>query len=327
MQGIDRYNKYICEIERVFIGQPYASILIIKSLIILADSSTGIVNNISYNELASLLTINPAPVRKNSGTPTKQTIRNYIKSIERECGEYFKVISEGQKLQFYFPELPKIFNKIFENQEVNTDFNISTTHKNIDGNVVFDDEANIELNTEVNTPTPNVEKLFININNKTNNNNLGEAVESKNLKQPISPTFYPSEKTIARAIASGYSFATDAHVIQEFIDKNIAWGSEFADFNPVYLSFLAKHEHFQQQRPALQNIQGQSRSTTDERTFIKRNSYDAALEQALRDNADAISPSDQHLLSSQQAILIEFKPTEHFLALGGADQNVRSIVC
>lgn len=69
MHGIDRYNKYIIEVEKAFIGQPYASLLIIKSLITLADTSNGIVNNISYNELAKLLTINPAPGRKNSGTP------------------------------------------------------------------------------------------------------------------------------------------------------------------------------------------------------------------------------------------------------------------
>lgn len=324
MQGIDCYNKYIREIEKAFMGLPYASSIIVKSLVTLADSSTGIVNDIKYNELAKLLTVNPAPGRKSSGTPTKQSIRNYIKSIERECGEYFKVISEGQSLKFLFPQLPTIFSKIFENTEVNTLTNPVNNQENIDEKVVFDEEVNIELNTEVNIPNPRVKKLFININNNTNNNNLGEEIGNKNLKQLVSPNFYPSQKTIARAIASGYSFATDSNIIQEFIDKNTAWGSTFADFNPIYLSFLAKHAERKQQEPMISNTQ--TRSINNERASPKVNSYDAALETVARFNQNACKPSTEELFPTSKVISAELEYRPCVLALDGTHQNLRHFI-
>ena len=298
MNNLEQYNKGRREIEKPFIGLPDGSPSLIKSLITLANPLTGIVSDISYHELAKLLTINPAPGRKESGTPTKQTIRNYIKSIERECGEYFKVISEGQKLQFLFPELPKIFSKFFENKELNIGVNSSNTQENTEENGFVDDTVNTELNTEVNTPNPAVKKLFININN---NNNLGEMIGNKSIKQPISPDFYPNLETLTRAIASGHSNAADAHVIQEFIDKNKAWGSEFADFNPVYLCFLAKDAERKQQKFVAPN--NLTRRINHERTSFKNNSYDAAMEQVNRNNPDACAPSEQRFIPSLKSQL------------------------
>ena len=324
LQEIVNYTKEKSKIESFFKGLPDGPSSLIKSLLTLADPVTGVVSDNSYQDLANLLTIHPAPGRKNSGTPSKQTIRNYIKSIENECGEYFKVISEGQTLKFLFPELPKILSKIFENTEVNTVANPTNTHEKIDANVVFDDEANRELNTEVNTPIPNVEKLFININNKTNNNNLGEAVERKNLKQPISPNFYPCQKTIARAIASGYGFATDTNVIQEFVDKNTAWGSIFADFNPIYLSFLAKHAERKQQESVISNTQ--TRSNNNERASPKVNSYDAALEEVRRNNQNACNPSTDELFPTSKIIATDLEHAPRFVALGGVNQDLRLFV-
>ncbi|MDX1838096.1 hypothetical protein [Legionella taurinensis] len=324
LQAVVSFNKAKLDIERPFIGFPYGPALLIKSLINLADPTTGIVYDVSYHELAKLLEINSAPGRKESGTPSKQTIRNYIKSIEKECGEYFKVVSEGQSLKFLFPELPKIFSKIFENTEVNILSNSVKTLENIDENRFFDEELNTELNIEVNTSNPSVKKLFININNNTNNNNLGQTIGDKNLKQPISPNFYPSLKTIARAIASGYSFATDANIIQEFIDKNTAWGSTFADFNPIYLSFLAKHAELKQQESVTLNTQ--TRSKDNERASPKVNSYDAALEEVRRNNQSACKPSTDELFPTSKVIVTELEHASRFVALGGINQDLRPFV-
>ena len=320
MNGFEKYKQGQIDLEKPFRGLPYALVLLARSLITLADPSTGIVSNISYQELAQILTVNPVPGRKDSGTPTKQTIRNWINSIERECGEYFKVISEGQTLKFLFPELPKILSTIFENREVNTVDNPTNIHENIDENVVFDDE----VNTEVNTPNLSVKKLFININNNTNNNNLGEEIGNKNLKQPISPNFYPSQKTIDRAIASGYGFATDSNIIQEFIDKNTAWGSTFADFNPIYLSFLAKHAERKQQEPMISNTQ--TRSTNNERASPKVNSYDAALETVARFNQNDCKPSTEELFPTSKVISAELEYRPCVLALDGTHQNLRHFI-
>ena len=149
LEAIVSFNKARLDVERPFIGCPYGPALLIKSLINLADPETGIVCDVSYHDLAKLLEINPAPGRKESGTPSKQTIRNYVKSIERECGEHFKVISKGQSLKFLFPELPKAFSKIFENTEVNILINSMNTDENINENIVFDAGVNTELNIDV----------------------------------------------------------------------------------------------------------------------------------------------------------------------------------
>jgi hypothetical protein len=324
--GINKYNRYLNDIESPFKGLVYGPLLIIKLLITRADPTTGIVYSVSYHELAKLLTITPAPGRKDAGTPTKQTIRNWIKSIERECGDYFKVISEGQKLQFFFPEMPKIFKEVFGTSELNTEQSIDKTLDGIKEEGDFTDEVNTHFNTELNTPKDAVKKLFNNINNKTNNNNLGGAIGIKNSKQPISQNFYPSAETISRALASGYHFVTDTEVIQEFIDKNTAWGSEFADYNPVYLSFLSKHTDFQQQRQTKSNGTKSLRSVTHGRTPTKNNSYESVLAEVLRHNGDAIEPTKQSGYRAFNPIDCEFEPTTHFMALDGADQNIWPVI-
>ena len=322
MWELNKYNKARLLIESRFKGLPHSHSSLIKSIISLADPSTGIVKDICWGELSLILVITPAPGRKNAGTPSKQTIRNYIKSIVRECGDYFKVISEGQSLQFLFPEIPKIFNKLVENREVNTEVDCSTNHENTEENIVFYCEVNTELNIEVNTPQHAVKKLFININNNNNNNTAEKLMGTKTTKQPIAADFHPTPETLSRAIASGYHFAAEAHIIQEFIDKNTAWGSAYADFNPIYLCFLAQYAHFQQAKQMEPN--GTIRSITHERTPHKNNSYDAAMERVRLDNADAIEPSTStnDLFQAPQIIGGAIEHATPFVALGGIDQAV-----
>ncbi|MFJ1269981.1 hypothetical protein ACD661_15590 [Legionella lytica] len=242
VQGINNYYKYMREIEKAFIGLPHASLLIVKSLIALAEPSTGSVNNITYNQLAQLLTVHQAPGRKNSGTPTKQTIRNYIRSIETSCSNHFKVITEGQKLRFLFPELPNIFNKIFNDIGVNTESTSDEFVENTEQNTFIESEGSIEVNTEENTPPSTVKNIiFNNINNNNNN------------KQSISNNFTPNAETISRAQALGYSNAEDPTEIQNFIEYNKACGAQWADFNPIYLRWLAQSQERQQQRNQMNN--------------------------------------------------------------------------
>jgi hypothetical protein len=152
LQAVIDFHEARSEIESFFLGLPYAHALLIRSLITLADPTTGIVSNISYFDLANLLTVAKAPGRKESGTPTKQTIRNYIQSIERECGDYFKVITEGQNLQFLFPELPKMFRALIENRELNTEVTLPQSLENIKKNDILIQQVDTEVNMELNTP-------------------------------------------------------------------------------------------------------------------------------------------------------------------------------
>ena len=321
MWEVIKYNEARQLIESWFKGLPHAHSTLIKSIVSLADPSTGIVKNTSYSELSLILAINPAPGRKDSGTPSKQTIRNYIKSIERECGDYFKVISKGQNLQFLFPELPKVFSEIFGNKEINTDVTLSetVTHSELNNDSIK--QVNSEVNIEPNTPI-NAVKNIIYINNKTNNNNKSDekTIGNKNTPKTISQDFYPSQETITRAIAAGHHNVTDANIIQEFIDKNTAWGSAFADFNPVYLSFLARHA----ERAAIKKTTTSNpitRSSNSERAPHKINSYDSALEAVRRHNQNACKPSDDELFPSHKVIGIE-RPAR-LMALDGINQDLR----
>ena len=318
LEAVVNYHKKRSKIESFFIGLPDGPSSLIKSLITMADPVTGIVSDISYHDLANLLTIHPAPGRKNSGTPSKQTVRNYIKSIENECGQYFKIISTGQKLQFLFPELPIIFSEILEIREVNTDINLSKTFAHGEQNDVSDRKDNTEVNIEPNTPIQAVKKLFI--NNKTNNNNKQDMkIGNKNTPKTISQDFYPAPEIIARAIAAGHNNATDTNIIQDFIDKNTAWGSTFADFNPIYLSFLAKHAERKQQESITPSTQTRSRG--NERTSSQINSYDAALEAVRRHNQNPCKPSDEALFPSPKVIGLEHPA--RLMALDGINQDLR----
>lgn len=332
MNFFEPYKLARINIENRFKGLLHAHTTLIKSLITLANPLTGIVTDITYRDIAELLTVNKAPGRTESGTPQKETIRSYLRSIEKQCPEDFKIISEGQKLKFQFPNLPGIYASFLEMTGVYTghskEQSLSNHHEKHEKNDELESFDNThkytELYTDQYTPDVNVKKLFININNNTNNNNLGEEIGNKNLKQPIPPNFYPSQKTIDRAIASGYSFATDSNIIQEFIDKNTAWGSTFADFNPIYLSFLAKHAERKQQEPMISNTQ--TRSTNNERASPKVNSYDAALETVARFNQNACKPSTEELFPTSKVISAELEYRPCVLALDGTHQNLRQFI-
>ncbi|HAU1037934.1 TPA: Vir protein [Legionella pneumophila] len=276
LQAVLRFNKARLHVERPFIGFPYGPALLIKSLINLADPATGIVDDISYHELAKLIEVNPAPGRKESGTPSKQTIRNYIKSIEKECGEYFKVVSEGQSLKFLFPQLPKVFNEIFLNTEVNTLTNPVDTQENIDENMVFDAGINTELNIEDNTHNPSVKNN--NIFNITNSNKQTQTASNdfSRGKKPIGDDFYPNTKTIEIAFSMGLTKVTDQEEIQAFIKHNKKQNTQWADFNPVFINWLERDAQYMQKQ--LQKAQGQLRSHHNERGTNQSTLNQTALE-------------------------------------------------
>ncbi|HAT9712877.1 TPA: Vir protein [Legionella pneumophila subsp. pneumophila] len=286
LQAVLRFNKARLDVERPFIGFPYGPALLIKSLLNLADPATGIVDDVSYHELAKLIEINPAPGRKESGTPSKQTIRNYIKSIEKERGEYFKVVSEGQSLKFLFPQLPKIFNEIFLNTEVDTLTNSVNTQENIDENRVFDIGINTDLNIEANTHSPSVKN--INIFNITNSNKQTQTAgnDFSCSKKQISDDFYPNTKTIELALSMGLTKVTDFTEIQAFIKHNKKLNTQWADFNPVFITWLERDAQYMQKQQ--QKAQGQLRSNHNERGTNQSSLNPTALERVSQQHGISI---------------------------------------
>ncbi|MGL6029434.1 MAG: hypothetical protein ACRC0B_02905, partial [Legionella sp.] len=136
------------------------------------------------------------------------------------------------------------------------------------------------------------------------------------------PNFYPNEQTISRAIAAGHHNATDRSMIQEFIDKNTAWGSTFADFNPIYLAFLAKHVEREQKKLASNS---HTRNSNSERTSSKVNSYDSAMDEVRKYNQNACIPSEHELFPKHENIW--FEPSTCVMGLDGTHQNLRTTFC
>ncbi len=319
MNEIIRYNKARIDIENRFLGLRYEHTTLIKSLITRADPSTGVVSDITYNELARILTIHPAPGRKDSGTPTKQTIRNYIKSIERECGEYFQIISEDQKLQFLFSELPKIF----ENREVNTDATRPETVVPSEQNNVSDQQDNTEVNIERNIPITAVNN--INIFNITNSNKQTQTASNdfSCSKKQIGDDFYPNTKTIEMAFSMGLTKVTDFTEIQAFIKHNKKLNTQWADFNPVFITWLERDAQYMQKQQ--QKAQGQLRSHHNERGTNQSTLNQTALERVSQQHGISIeslwgNPSSE--LNS-----CEFIEGTLVLPMDEADCNLRAAFC
>lgn len=260
-------------------GAPHAQKLIMLCLFHKARNSCGIVDNISYAELAEFLYVKPAPGRKNAGLPSKQTIRNHLKAIERDFPEHFKIISEGQKLKVQFLRFNELNGE--DNTEVNTDDLASENQAGIGLEERFQEQVNTELNTVLNTEGQNSASVKnINIINKQN-------ITNTNSKQMISDDFYPTAETLAVAQSRGFHNANNPEEIRRFIAYNQAQQTRFSDFNPLYLRWLERGQGFQQR------TNGKAVRTNDVRR--KANSYDSAMARVIAANRDNLRRDDGFL--------------------------------
>lgn len=245
MEEIKKYNSFRIEAEALFKGLPLSAAYLVNILISRFNPITGIVEKISYRSLATLLCVDAAPGRKNSGIPTKQAVRDFLRTIETQCGDHFQIISEGQSLKIKFPTLPGIFISHFSTPEVPTVGSmVSHTQEPID-NISKTElitgskntESRIDFHTESPTLCPIIAINACANKPKQNNNNNNFS------KSPISDSFFPTSDTIARALDQGFDRVEDREELQAFIDHNKASGSLWADFNPIYLRWLAQSKH------------------------------------------------------------------------------------
>ncbi|WP_412755096.1 Vir protein [Legionella pneumophila] len=273
---VELYINARKQIEKKFQLLPYGPRLIIYELLNLANPLTGIVSDISYRDLSRSLEIKTAPGRINSGVPSKQTIRNFIKSIEHECSEYFQVITEGQNLKFIFPEVPKIYNQLIRRKEVNTDLNSPKSLIDSDREGDLERKSNVEVNREANTLKSSAKN--INIFNITNSNKQTEIANNDfcRSKKPIGDDFYPNTKTIEMAFSMGLTKVTDKEEIQAFIKHNKKQNTLWADFNPVFINWLERDAQYMKKQ--LQKALGQLRSHHNERGTNQSTLNQTALE-------------------------------------------------
>ena len=317
--GIEKYNKARIELELQFHGLPYPHTTLIKSIISLADPMTGIIESITYNDIANLLTINTAPGRQNSGVPQKQIIRSYFRTIEQCCTKSFQIISEGQSLKIKFPTLPKIYSSYFdvENTDLYTDENIDLytpkTLENSEQNPVLESQPNTEEHLEVYTESyigaePVKNNNIFNINKKQQH--------TTHTGFSISDDFFPSEQTIASALAKGFSSATCPTQIKNFIDYNKARGSAWADYNPIFLKWL---EQDLKRNTHSYSSQGESHG----RYPNKQNKSKPTLQDVINANRDAVSPDGERYDDVIGWFVAEEVPS---LALDTNVTNIRAVI-
>lgn len=264
MNNIKQYNEARTEIEACFNGLPHAPARLVNLLITKASPETGFVENITYSDLAILLNVDSSPGRKDSGTPQKQTIRSYLRTIESQCGVYFKVISDGQMLKIHFLTLPEIYAAHFDYIEPYTDLNMVlytvTPLINTDQNASNDDEVNIEEYTDLYTPDAEQE-INVHAENKqtkTNQNTQTDRVVesfSQSEKHLIADDFYPSDAIIHHALNKGLTKATDLSEIKKFILYNQAISSVRVDHNPLFLRWLERDAEHTEKLKKIANSQ------------------------------------------------------------------------
>ncbi|STX88316.1 hypothetical protein [Legionella feeleii] len=240
MTNIKAYNKARLEIEGIFNGLPHVHTTLIKSLITRADPETGIVENISYREIAEFLAIYHSPGRRGAGIPKKGTVRSYFRTIAENHPENFKLVSQGQKFKCQFPKLPAIYAHYLARKEVGT--GSSNQGNTREGQAETGGKTNCKVAADAckpcehpaaAKPQPPVKK-----NNKITTNNNHNQFQAR--LKPIAADFVPAPETIAKALALGYSDVGDLEDIQAFIRYNQSIGSRFADYNPVYLRWLSR---------------------------------------------------------------------------------------
>lgn len=313
----EQYNIFRSKIDAIFIGLGHTHRLIASLLITKANTSNGIVKNTSYQEIEKQLKVVSVSGRKKSSAISKQTIRSYLRTIEKFCPEHFQVASESQQLIIKFPTLPSIYAECFENTDLytgeSTDLYTSKTLDSNDQYHVLESQLNTDEYTEVYT------EPYIGTESAKNNNifNINKKQQhTTHTGFSISDDFYPSDKTIASALAKGFSSVTCLTQIKNFIDYNKARGSAWADYNPIFLKWLEQdlkrntHSH---------SSQGESHG----RYPNKQNKSKPTLQDVINANRDAVSPDGERYDDVLGWVVAEEIPS---LALDTNVTNIRTAI-
>ena len=105
-------------------------------------------------------------------------------------------------------------------------------------------------------------------------------------KKQISDDFYPNTKTIELALSMGLTKVTDFTEIQAFIKHNKKLNTQWADFNPVFITWLERDAQYMQKQQ--QKAQGQLRSNHNERGTNQSSLNPTALERVSQQHGISI---------------------------------------
>lgn len=310
-------------IQKHFHGLPSTHTTLVKSLISLADPQTGIVANISYRDLCLLLAVDHAPGRKGAGIPRKDTIRSYLRTLEENCPDDFKIVSQGQKLRVQFLKMPEVYAKFFGSKKESTDKTIEKHSKDAHNTIELKENLECVKSSETCIESPILD-LHINNNIKTKQTNKTnqEGLLNRFSKKPIAADFYPSDETIEEALSLGLSKVTEREEIEAFIAYNLENNTLWADFNPIFLQWLKCGAWYQKQQ-AQKSAKKTSRSTTHAAHGIQRQpTFDELMQHVKALNCDAINPADSYTETLEEIDTFDF-PQSHLMALESNDRHLR----
>ena len=319
---IEQYHLARLEIESRFSGLPHIHFALISRLLSRANPNTGIIDDLTYQDLGGLLTVATAPGRKDTGIPTKSTLRSILRTIESVCENDFKVVSEGQKLIIHLAMLPHIYAKhdLIQEQisdqivDLNLPNRLDKSRKTDENRCVQISDQIMEQSTEVSTvllPVKNITKTNL---NKQQTNITGDGYFQV-AKQPIRDDFYPSPETISAALSRGLIKVTDPTEIQKFIAYNQQQQNRWQDFNPIFIKWL--------EREQAQALTPQVTRKNHERYPNKRSTYELTMQAVLAANKLARAPYENNLECEESL----FMHRSHSMAMGSNDSHLWPAVC
>ena len=178
------------------------------------------------------------------------TIRNAFRTIKKAKPDHFKFTTVNQRIIIEMPFLRELYQSIYgETQEVAAilaaDVAAVTTHTQssespalhpILAEDVAGELAAASMSQPINAPT----HACVKTNPTKPNNNNSELDDLLDSKKPIADDFYPSEFLIEKALGMGLPKVTDPDEITKFIAFNKATGSQWKQYDYVYLTWLQR---------------------------------------------------------------------------------------
>lgn len=236
-QQIKYFNKALRQLDEHLFELPHLCRILMHSLFKHCDFQTGRISNITMEQMQRDLYVAPASGRKRQKI-TADTIRGAFRTIQKFKPDDFVFSVEKQRIVIELPFIRDLFANFDAPKKDATVEAGERKDQEMQASLCDISETMVsyaaEKSSEVTLPeeTKNPAK---NINNINNNNNKAWLN-----KHPITCSFTPTRETIETAHALGFHDAHKPEVIADFIAKNKAWGSAFADYQPVYLNFLVR---------------------------------------------------------------------------------------
>jgi hypothetical protein len=264
----DFTQEALSAIKATLAGLPSFSRLAIYDLLPYCDFSTGIISIPSLDEVANTdFYVVPAPGRKKENIQS-ETLRNAFRTIKKSRPNDFIFSTKNQRIIIEMPFVRELYQQFHQDitdvAAVNaTEVVTAKTYASIEKEAVF--------NTYVYTDLTAVELGSIkDLNNiKQTNKQINSTPFNKKI---ITPDFYPDESTIAEALGKGMTKVLDLSEIQSFINHNRKHGSQWADFNPVFIKWLERDIQLTKEKQ--QKTQQKQQETNN--SMITRSNYHAS---------------------------------------------------